>query len=124
MRRFFGYIVTFVSVAIAALSCSVVNEAIKTGDPQYVYDQALMLYNNEKWDKASTLFQTCRHVYMGTPREDSLSFYNARCKFKLHNWDEAAMSLDEYPGIGGAVKKREDTHKMAEANKAFAHYRY
>ena len=25
---------------------------------------------------------------------------------------------------GGAVKKREDTHKMAEANKAFAHYRY
>jgi len=25
---------------------------------------------------------------------------------------------------GGAVKKREDTHKMAEANKAFAHYRW
>ncbi|MEG0879035.1 MAG: 30S ribosomal protein S7, partial [Oscillospiraceae bacterium] len=27
-------------------------------------------------------------------------------------------------GTGGAFKKREDTHKMAEANKAFAHYRY
>ena len=27
-------------------------------------------------------------------------------------------------GVGGSVKKREDTHKMAEANKAFAHYRY
>ena len=26
--------------------------------------------------------------------------------------------------VGGSVKKREDTHKMAEANKAFAHYRY
>ena len=26
--------------------------------------------------------------------------------------------------LGGAVKKREDTHKMAEANKAFAHYRF
>jgi len=26
--------------------------------------------------------------------------------------------------LGGSVKKREDTHKMAEANKAFAHYRY
>lgn len=96
MRRFFGYIVAFVSVAVATLSCSVVNEAIKSGDPQYVYDQALMLYNNEKWDNASTLFQTCRHVYMGTPREDSLSFYNARCKFKQHDWDEAAMALDEY----------------------------
>ena len=27
-------------------------------------------------------------------------------------------------GTGGSVKKREDTHKMAEANKAFAHFRY
>jgi small subunit ribosomal protein S7 len=27
-------------------------------------------------------------------------------------------------GEGAAVKKREDTHKMAEANKAFAHYRW
>jgi small subunit ribosomal protein S7 len=26
--------------------------------------------------------------------------------------------------MGGSVKKREDTHKMAEANKAFAHYRW
>jgi small subunit ribosomal protein S7 len=32
--------------------------------------------------------------------------------------------IDASNGIGGAVKKREDTHKMAEANKAFAHYRW
>ena len=32
--------------------------------------------------------------------------------------------LDASNGLGGAVKKREDTHKMAEANKAFAHYRW
>lgn len=32
--------------------------------------------------------------------------------------------LDAYKGEGGAIKKREDTHKMAEANKAFAHYRW
>ena len=32
--------------------------------------------------------------------------------------------LDASNGQGGAVKKREDTHKMAEANKAFAHYRW
>ena len=32
--------------------------------------------------------------------------------------------LDSFNGRGGAVKKREDTHKMAEANKAFAHYRW
>jgi small subunit ribosomal protein S7 len=32
--------------------------------------------------------------------------------------------IDAYKGTGNAVKKREDTHKMAEANKAFAHYRW
>ena len=32
--------------------------------------------------------------------------------------------LDAANGSGASVKKREDTHKMAEANKAFAHYRY
>ena len=31
---------------------------------------------------------------------------------------------DAYNGTGAAVKKREDTHRMAEANKAFAHYRW
>jgi len=35
-----------------------------------------------------------------------------------------AEILDASNGSGAAVKKREDTHKMAEANKAFAHYRY
>ena len=32
--------------------------------------------------------------------------------------------IDASEGTGGAVKKREDTHKMAEANKAYAHYRW
>jgi small subunit ribosomal protein S7 len=32
--------------------------------------------------------------------------------------------LDAFKGEGSAMKKREDTHKMAEANKAFAHYRW
>ena len=32
--------------------------------------------------------------------------------------------MDAANETGGAIKKREETHKMAEANKAFAHYRY
>ena len=36
----------------------------------------------------------------------------------------AGEILDAMNGNGGACKKREDTHKMAEANKAFAHYRF
>ncbi len=36
----------------------------------------------------------------------------------------AGELLDALEGRGAAVKKREDTHRMAEANKAFAHYRW
>ena len=36
----------------------------------------------------------------------------------------AGEILDAVNGTGGAAKKRDDTHKMAEANKAFAHYRW
>ena len=36
----------------------------------------------------------------------------------------AAELLDAYNERGGSVKKKDDTHRMAEANKAFAHYRW
>jgi small subunit ribosomal protein S7 len=32
--------------------------------------------------------------------------------------------MDAAKGVGNTIKKREDTHKMAEANRAFAHYRW
>jgi small subunit ribosomal protein S7 len=36
----------------------------------------------------------------------------------------AAELLDAANNRGGAIKKRDDVHRMAEANKAFAHYRW
>jgi len=50
---------------------------------------------------------------------------NAR-KRSEHTMSErlAGELMDATNNMGGAVKKKEDTHKMAEANKAFAHYRW
>ena len=52
-----------------------------------------------------------------------ISFARAR---KENSMEErvAAELLDAANNRGSSVKKREDTHKMAEANKAFAHYRW
>lgn len=36
----------------------------------------------------------------------------------------ATELIDSYNGTGSAIKKRDDTHKMAQANRAFAHYRW
>ena len=118
MKSYVGYIAATAALAMLVASCSVVNQAIKSGDPDYAYHQALELYEQGKWDSASTLFEACRHIYMGSPREDSLSFYNARCKFKSHDWDEAVMQLDEYRRKFGRSPFIED----AEGMYALCHY--
>jgi small subunit ribosomal protein S7 len=47
----------------------------------------------------------------------------ARAKSGMSMADRIALELvDAYNNTGAAVKKREDTHKMAEANRAFAHF--
>ncbi len=47
----------------------------------------------------------------------------ARARKGMSTEDRIAFELiDAYNGTGAAVKKREDTHKMAEANRAFAHF--
>ena len=56
-------------------------------------------------------------------------FYKSLEKLKEKGGDEALKLLtnellDASNGKGAAIKKKEDVHRMAEANKAFAHYRW
>jgi small subunit ribosomal protein S7 len=52
-----------------------------------------------------------------------INFARKRTGKPMH--EKLALELiDAVNGVGMAVKKKEDTHKMAEANKAFAHYRW
>jgi small subunit ribosomal protein S7 len=50
--------------------------------------------------------------------------YSAQRREKTMADRLAAELLDASNGVGAAVKRREDLHKMAESNKAFAHYRW
>ena len=53
-----------------------------------------------------------------------LSTYSRQRSEKTMKERLAGEILDAINGTGGAAKKRDDTHKMAEANRAFAHYRW
>ncbi len=53
-----------------------------------------------------------------------LTLYSRQRSEKTMKERLANEILDAINGNGGAVKKREETHRMAEANKAFAHYRW
>ena len=82
----------------------------KTGiDPVQTLKRAL---DNVKPARATTLAMRWLVSFARQRREKTMS--------------ERLMNelLDASNGLGAAVKRREDTHKMAEANKAFAHYRW
>ena len=53
-----------------------------------------------------------------------LTIYSRKRGGKTMQEKRAAELMDAANNVGASVKKREDTHKMAEANRAFAHYRW
>ena len=68
-------------------------------------------------------------VEVKADRKQALAFRWLAQYARLRNGHSMAENLaneiiDASNGVGASVKKREDTHKMAEANKAFAHYRW
>ena len=68
-------------------------------------------------------------VEVKADRAQTLAFRWLTQYARLRNGHSMAENLaneiiDASNGVGASVKKREDTHKMAEANKAFAHYKW
>ena len=96
MKRICPYAI-LAAAAIAVLTgCAGVNSLLKSGKPDLIYAKALEFYEKGKWSRASTLFEGVQHYYSGTSREDSISFFNARCKYKNLDYATASTLLDEF----------------------------
>src|SRR6476660_6397813 len=74
------------------------------------------------WDRALSNVQPDRAIALG--RRWLISAARDRSDGRTMQEKLAGELLDASSNKGNAVKKREDTHKMADANKAFAHYRW
>lgn len=96
MKRTFSQALCAIAIAVIFSGCSGMNALLKSGQPDRIYAKALEYYEKEKWQRASTLFEGAQHYYIGTPREDSISYFNARCKFKNRDYDTASTLLDEF----------------------------
>ena len=96
MKQKFFYVMLAVVLITTFVGCSGINSLLKGGDPDQIYAKALEFYKLEKWSRASTLFEGVQHQYVGHSREDTITFYNARCKFEDHDYDTASQLLDEF----------------------------
>ncbi len=106
------------AVVLAIVGCGSMQKAIKTGDPEIVYGEALRLYEAEKWSKAYTLFESVDAYFTGTMREDTVTFFSARCKYKNGEYYTAMQLFDDYRREFGRSEFIED----AEGMLAMCHY--
>ena len=112
MKQKFLYALCAVAAAVALSGCSGINALLKSGQPELIYSKALEYYQKEKWQRASTLFEGVQHYYTGTSREDSISFYNAHCKYKERDYDTASTLLDDFRRKFGRSAFIEDAEGM------------
>ncbi len=87
-------------------------KVLKTGDHQLIYEQALKYYEDEDWSRAGTLFQSVDHLYAGTEREDSISYFIARSKAKGRDYYAAIELLEEFRREFGRSVFIEDAEAM------------
>ncbi|MFA4831499.1 MAG: 30S ribosomal protein S7 [Patescibacteria group bacterium] len=101
----------------------------KKQEPLNVFEQALNVIKPQLEVRSRRVGGANYQVPMPVParRQNALAFRWIIASAKTRKGKSmkerlAAELLDAIEGIGGAAKKREDVHRMAEANKAFAHF--
>ena len=112
MKQTFLYAVCGVILVTAFSGCAGINSLLKSGQPELIYSKALEYYKIGKWQRASTLFESAQPYYTGTSREDSISFFNARCKYKNRDFDTASTLLDDFRRKFGRSAFIEDAEGM------------
>ena len=109
------------SVIIPKLINSIMYDGKKTVAEKIVYDAIDKIKSKSK-DEPITVFNDAINNVRPTVRW----IIDASRKRKDKNMSDKLFNeiFDAYQNRGSAIKKKEDTHKMAESNKAFAHFRW
>ncbi len=109
----------------------IVQERVKDEDPLAVFEEAMDKVRPRVEVKSRRVGGATYQVPMEVrqTRRNALAIrwiisYSRSRSGKSMSEKLAAEVIDAYNNRGAAVKKRDDTHRMAEANKAFAHYRW
>lgn len=112
MKQTFLYALCGITLLVVLSGCAGINNLLRSGKPDLIYSKAMEYYQQEKWSRASTLFEGVEHYYAGSSREDSISFFKARCKFKNRDYETASTLLDDFRRKFGRSAFIEDAEGM------------
>ncbi|MBQ5704753.1 MAG: outer membrane protein assembly factor BamD [Alistipes sp.] len=112
MKQKISYISAFVVIVAAFCGCSSMQQVIKSGNAELMYDHALLYYEAEKWTKSITLLETCESAFRGTIKEDSVAFFKARSYFKNMDYSMSSTLFDEFRRSFGRSAFIEDAEAM------------
>ncbi len=112
MRQNLSYIAALVAVVVAFCGCSTIQQVIKSGDAEAMYEHGLLYYGAEKWTKSITLFEACEPAFRGSIKEDSVAFFRARSYFKNSDYAASSALFDEFRRSFGRSAFIEDAEAM------------
>lgn len=96
MRQKRLYILWTALFAVLLAGCNSIQQVLKNNDPMQMYQLGIKYYNQQKWNKASMLFDAASPYFNASDKEDSLAFMNAHCKFKQRDYGAAASALEDF----------------------------
>ncbi len=73
-----------------------VSSILSNADPDVIYEAAFKFYDEGRFSKASRCFENIASYYIGSDREDSIMFFNAKCKYKDEDYYSAIGYLESY----------------------------
>lgn len=85
-----------VILAVTFVSCSPFNQLLKSNNSEAKYKEAFRLYEQGKYNKAFTLFDNALAAYIGSPREDTISFMMGKTAYQLKDYIVAGQMMDKY----------------------------
>lgn len=81
---------------LSTISCSKYNALLKNGTLEQKYQEALVLYDQGKYNRSITLFSNILPNLIGSSREDTILFHIGKAHYLHNNWEMSYQYFDEY----------------------------
>lgn len=116
MAKIFGYITVILLLVAMTTACSsykkMRNSTTTNENKDFMYDKAMKAFKAKKYQKAIPVFEEVAPFFIGTVREDSISYYTGLCYYKTGDFESSGTIFDDFRRRFGRSPFVEDAEYM------------